>query len=278
MSVIKTTSEAIYHMHRVNLFTHDLTQGPLAGLVRRSTKRELGEAAKNVKIPWSLADVQLVSSRYCHVLATTPQFLVALAASTQFFTVCRYNDLSHVRWMHISSPRPTIMEIFFPKRKNDQFREGSKVALPDSAEAVPNLPELFRQWRAIRRSPQPSDFVFPDFKFGEARRGSTHLLPSQPLRYETYRSALALWFGETLGLDTEKFLELYGTKSGRSGGASATSQAGGDLATIKRQGAWESDAVNCYIFQDDSQRTNFVSFILQLKPKESTRRTDLDFR
>ena len=74
MSVIKTTSAAIYHMHRVNLFTHDPTQGPMAALVRRSAKRELGVAAKNVKIPWSLADVQLVSSRYCHVLATAPQF------------------------------------------------------------------------------------------------------------------------------------------------------------------------------------------------------------
>ena len=48
-----------------------------------------------------------------------------------------------------------------------------------------------------------------------------------PISYSTYKNALSKWMPPFAGAaDAEQFLQLYGTKSGRAGGATAACKAG----------------------------------------------------
>ncbi len=46
-----------------------------------------------------------------------------------------------------------------------------------------------------------------------------------PIKYDQYVRYFSLWFGEVLGISTQEFKAQYGSQSGRSGGASAASNA-----------------------------------------------------
>ena len=188
-------------------------------------------------------------------------FEVATIAAVHFFAACRYNDLTYLRWQHIRFDSPGTLTVFFPKRKNDQFRAGSSVFLPDDPIIVPNVPSLLRHWRAISRPASDSVVVFPNFSLAAAKAGSAPLKWDSAMSYPTYRGALAAWFGEALGLDVEEFLATYGTKSGRAGGATTASNAGVQLEDIRRQGNWKSDEVLVYLEPGAKKRTNFVSCI-----------------
>ena len=50
--------------------------------------------------------------------------------------------------------------------------------------------------------------------------------PTLPIKYDHYVRYLSLWFRKVLGISTQEFKAQYGSQSGRSGGASATSNAG----------------------------------------------------
>ena len=51
---------------------------------------------------------------------------------------------------------------------------------------------------------------------------------------------MSLWFGEVLGISTQKFKSQYGTQSGRSGEASPASNADIDLELWGQHGDWAS--------------------------------------
>ena len=55
---------------------------------------------------------------------------------------------------------PDQVTLFFDKRKNDQFREGSNVAIPRVTDAGLDLPSLFLQWRDRSPTNGEDDFVF----------------------------------------------------------------------------------------------------------------------
>jgi hypothetical protein len=50
-----------------------------------------------------------------------------------------------------------------------------------------------------------------------------------PIKYAQYVRYLSLWFGEVLCIFTQEFKAQYDSQSGRSGGASAASNANIDL-------------------------------------------------
>ncbi len=51
---------------------------------------------------------------------------------------------------------------------------------------------------------------------------------------------MLLWFGEVLGISTQEFKAQYGSQSGRTGGASAASNADIDLELWGQHGGWAS--------------------------------------
>ncbi len=61
-----------------------------------------------------------------------------------------------------------------------------------------------------------------------------------PIKYAQYIRYLSLWFGEVLGISTKEFKSLYGSQSGRSGGASSASNADIDLELWGHHGDWAS--------------------------------------
>ena len=92
-----------------------------------------------------MADIQLVTSKYCTPVSAPPMFEVATAAAVQFFAACWYNDLTYLSWQHVNCNAPGTLTLSFPKRKNDQFRAGSSVLLPDDPTIVLNVPAIQRQ-------------------------------------------------------------------------------------------------------------------------------------
>ena len=117
---------------------------------------------------------------------------------------------------------PDQVALFFDKRKNDQFREGSSVVIPRVPDSALDLPGLFLQWQDRSPAPRDSDFVFLDFPFtSTAGCLDAEVHETKAITYGKYRKALSQWMAPYVGkLNAQAFLSSFGTKSGRSGGAS----------------------------------------------------------
>ena len=60
------------------------------------------------------------------------------------------------------------------------------------------------------------------------------------ISYAQFSKYLVLWFGASLGISPKQFSTIYGSQSGRSGAASATSNAGVAMELWGQHGAWKS--------------------------------------
>ena len=178
-------------MHRINLYTRDPTQGLLAAMVRKAAKRDLGTTPTNLKEPWTVSDVRLVCTRFCHLMVEPPQFETTLLAAPSFFTASSVDDLVRLRWDNLETGTPGVLVVRFDKRKGDQFREGLATVLPDAEDTCPNVPGLLRLWRAIDKPPEKTSYIFPAFSFAAAKRGEGQLAFASPVGADTYRKALA---------------------------------------------------------------------------------------
>ena len=137
--------------------------------------------------------------------------------------------------------------ITFTKRKEDQFRKGSSVTIPDDPLLEPNLPAVFRRWKLILRLASETALVFPSFSLAMAKQGISSLQLSTPLSYDVFSNALALWMGELMGLSPEEFKHRFGTRSGRAGGTIAALAAGVPDSLIRKHGDWRSSAMYRYM-------------------------------
>ena len=71
------------------------------------------------------------------------------------------------------------------------------------------------------------------------------------ITYSQPSTCLSLWFGGVMGISPTEFLSRYGSQSGRSGGASASSNAGIPLELWGHHGNWKSEATQrCYMQKD----------------------------
>ncbi len=85
------------------------------------------------------------------------------------------------------------------------------------------------------------DFFFRGFN-GRFVLTSPERTASGPsaISYAQFSKYLALWFGASLGLSPTEFTAVYGTQSGRSGAASAASDAGVAVELWGQHGDWKS--------------------------------------
>ena len=115
------------------------------------------------------------------------------------------------------------MVISFEKRKNDQFREGSQVVVPSRDDCL-DLVTLMEQWKDRSPANKGKDFVFLNFPFNDKScdlDAPVHL--HQAIQYGQYRKTLSIWMPAHVCVqNATEFLALYGTKSGRARGATAT--------------------------------------------------------
>ena len=168
------------------------------------------------------------------------------------------------------------MTIQFAKRKHDRFRRGSTATIPEDPVLEPNVPALFKRWRAVLRPVSPSDFLFPNFSFAHAKQGVAALDRALPLDYSVLSSSLALWMGDMLGMSPEEYSKRFGTRSGRAGGTSAALAAGVPVHLVRKHGDWSSDAIFRYAEFDAEQNAQAARAIAtaptrkRLHPDSST--------
>ena len=123
-SSIKSASASIVFYHKINLFTNHPIMAPEVCMVRTTATRKFGLSPKRVKEPfmWTdLVDFALLygidSQGYCHLV-------VATMAILSFGAMCRYNDVSRLKWGNIKFEKDlSSLEITFEIRKNSQFRQ-----------------------------------------------------------------------------------------------------------------------------------------------------------
>lgn len=148
------------------------------------------------------------------------------------------------------------MVVPFEKRKNDQFREGSHVVIPNRDDAL-DLVALITSWKQRSLANKEDDFVFLNFPFNaNSRNVDGHVHIKQAISYNQYRKALSIWMPADVGVQhAAKFLKLYGTKSRQAGGATTTWNTRIPNALIwKQHGGWKSYVKWRYVQHDKKRR------------------------
>ena len=100
-STIKSASASMAFFHKINLFTNHPTMAPEVCMVRTAAARKFGLSSKRVKEPFMRLDLVgfaflygVHSQGYCHLVVSTMPIL-------SFGAMCRYNDVSRLKWEDI---------------------------------------------------------------------------------------------------------------------------------------------------------------------------------
>ena len=206
-STIKSASASIAFFHKINLFTNHPTMAPEVCMVRTAAARKFGLSPKNVKEPflWSdLVDFALLygikSQGYCHLV-------VATMAILSFGAMCRYSDVSRLKWGNIKFEKDlSSFEITFEIRKNSQFRQGNKVLVAATMDVICPLKLLLKLKDLDPKSSCDSSPIFCGFNGRLVARNPQDTTPFDvPIKYTQYVRYLSLWFGEVLGISTQEF-------------------------------------------------------------------------
>ena len=191
-------------------------------------------------------------------------WIIGLLAYCSFATFGRFDCLQSLRWDQIDlSDDEDQMVVSFERRKNDQFREGSQVVVPNRDDAL-DLVTLMASWRQRSPAGKGDDFVFLNFPFtANSRNLDAPVHTRQAITYGQYRKALSIWMPAHVGVqNASEFLKLYGTKSGRAGGATAACNAGVPDA-LWQHGGWRSDVKWRYVQHDRKSRQAVGQAILR---------------
>ena len=135
---VKSASATIASFQKVNLFNHLPTQSPAVGMVRQAAARKFGLTPKGRKEPFQWAQVVAFAQAYgvqhqgyCHLV-------VASMAVIMFGAMCRYNDVSRLRWRNVKFEQDgSCFHLTFEKRKNAQFRQGNMVTVVLKGRSAP---------------------------------------------------------------------------------------------------------------------------------------------
>ncbi len=113
--------------------------------MRTVAARKFGLSPKRVKEPfmWTdLVDFALLyginSQGYCHLV-------VATMAILSFGAMCRYNDVSRLKWGNIKfESNLSSFEITFENRKNSQFHQGNRILVAATKDDIFSLKLLLK--------------------------------------------------------------------------------------------------------------------------------------
>ena len=229
-STVKLASAAIAVFHSFASQT-EVTRAPIVAAIREHARRNL-HAGDNRKEPLPFEKVVEV----CKLLAERPSgrlrnLSLAAAISLGFCGFFRYNDLVHikVKGITLSSDRAS-MEISLESRKNDQYREGSKILVTalESYACPVKLTAILIQHAGLVDGDRP---LFSAVSVHEGRE----VYGNTPISYQSLRRGMLEVFQEA-GLPKEKF----GTHSMRSGGATLAANSGVPDRLWMEHGGWKS--------------------------------------
>ena len=238
---VKSHSAAIAFYQKVNLFGHLPTRSPAVNMVRQAAARHFGLGTSNRKEPFSWAQVVAFalthgvnSKGYCHLV-------VASMAVVMFGAMCRYDDVSHLRWRNIKFDNGyECFHIEFEKRKNDQYRQGNRVTVAAAPDGLVCPLKLLRKMMLITGGDADA-FIFRGFNGRFVLTSPEKTAPGPSfISYAQFSKYLALWFGASLGLSPKEFSTVYGSQSGRSGAASAAANVGVSMELWGQHGDWKS--------------------------------------
>lgn len=246
-------------VHAINHF-HRTANLPLPGdaaavkQVLEAAQRQQSAPTKKME-PLELAHVAAICARYAQPGCQLQDLMTCTAISTAFFGMLRYDDFSRITVGDLEFS-PGQLTIFFGRRKNDQYREGSRILLPATPHTLHCPVSLIS--RLLDRTGTAAQPSRPLFAAGHtvASYGSVRI------GYDTM-SALCRTMFAGIGLDPTK----YNTHSLRAGGASAASNADVPMEQWMEQGNWRSRrAAQGYVKTDDSRKLQVAHAIMGSPP------------
>ena len=143
-----------------------------------------------------------------------------------FGGMCRYDDASGLKWSNIRVEADgSAFEITFDKRKNEQFRQGNKVLVAASPLTAVCLVRLLRELKTYTGGSEGLH-VFRGFNGRLVAKSPRSTAPGpRKITYDQFLRFMNLWFNGVMGVLVVAFRKLFASQSGRSGGASAASNA-----------------------------------------------------
>ena len=116
----------------------------------------------------------------------------------------------------------------------------------------PVCPLRLLRMMMLRTGGSDDAFLFRGFNGRLVRSSPKRTSPDDAfITYVQFTTCLSQWFGGVLGVSPSEFVSLYGSQSGRSGAASAASNAGIPLELRGQHGDWKSAAAQrCYMKKD----------------------------
>ncbi len=151
---VKSHSAAIAFFQKVNLFHHLPSQSPAVCMVRQASVRKFGLFPKNRKAPFKWADIVVFATSYSVLQQGYCYLVVTSMAVLMFGGMCRYSDISRLRWRNLQFDNDGNLDVRFDHggRKNSKFRQGATITVPP-----------FRMRRFARCAP------FENFKSSSSR-------------------------------------------------------------------------------------------------------------
>jgi hypothetical protein len=195
-------------------------------MVRTAAARKFGLSAKRVKEPFLWSQLIDFASLYGNQNQGYFHLVVSTIAILSFGAMCRYNDVSRLKWKNIEfESDSSSFEITFEIRKNAQFCQGNKVIVSATNDVVCPL-RLLRALQSVS-NPGGDDFIVRGFNGRLVAKNPGNTTPMvMAIKYAQCMRYISLWFGDILGLTPEEFKSQNGPQSGRIGSASADSNAG----------------------------------------------------
>ena len=275
-SAVKSASAAIAYFQKINLYTHEPTMGQLASFVRNAAMRRLGLAPRSRKTPFTWDDILRFARRF--LTSDSPPYcylVVVTLCAVSFGGMCRFSDAVSLRISSVVFDADSkSVTLSFVKRKNDQYRQGSKVTVSSSGDNCCCPVALLQRLCTWTRS-SSSDLLFQGFDGSLVRRSPECSMPiGSAITYPQFRRYLSQWFGPVLGLSPGAFLKEFGSQSGRSGGASAAANAGIPWERWGQHGSWQSaSAQRAYMQLSNENILEVSQTIMTPRPEE---RLDID--
>ncbi len=158
-----------------------------------------------------------------------------------FGGMCRYDDASGLLWSNIRFEADgSAFEITFDKRKNCQFRQGNKVLVASSPLIAICPVRLLRELKTYTGGSEGLP-VFRGFNGRLVAKSPRDTVPGpKKITYDQFLRFMSLWFSGVMGVSVASFRKQFATLSGRSGGASAASNAGIPAELWGQHGDWGS--------------------------------------
>ena len=148
-------------------------------------------------------------------------------AVIMFGVMCRYDDASGLKWSNIRFvENGSGFGITFEKRKNCQYRQGNKVLVASCLDAVVCPLRLLLLLKAYTGGAEDLH-AFRGFNGRLVVKNPGWTAPGPDKNtYDQILRFMSLWFNGVIGTPVALLKKQFATQSGRSGSASAASNAG----------------------------------------------------